>query len=227
MANKSFGRLWWPAVLPLLLVAVSHPAAAASKQKAPSPSPHASWLIDYSTVTAAMFATGLPQGNPFDGVVIRGADDQDPWQCAPLGSQSDDAASLTAGRAAEGRYTHDFLHVWTLNESTPWSWTASACTDNLVAGFTALAGTAQAGGLDGLMLDVETYGQGNPWAAPKSSDRAVKATATQIGAALAVRHEVLYMTMAYSAYAADPAGYSAMPSFISGILAGGAAGLPG
>ncbi len=50
----------------------------------------------------------------------------------------------------------------------------------------------------------------------------MKATATQIGAALAARHQVLYMTMAYSAYAADPTTYAAMPSFISGILAGGA-----
>lgn len=227
VVNKRFGRLWLPAVLPLVLVAVSHPpvshpAVNASSHKTPSPSPHASWLIDYSTVTAPMFAAGLPQGNPFDGVVVRGADDQDPWQCAPLGSQSDDVSSLTAGRAVEGRYTHDFLHVWTLNESTSWSWTEPACTDNLVAGFTALAGTAQAGGFDGLMLDVETYGQGNPWVAPRSSYHAVKATATKIGAALAARHEVLYMTMAYSAYVADPTTYADMPSFISGIRAGGA-----
>jgi hypothetical protein len=168
-----------------------------------------------------MFAAGLPQTNPFDGVVVRGSDDQDPWQCAPLGDQSDDVSSLTVGRAIEGRYTHNFLHVWTLNETTPWSWSNAACSGNLVAGFTALANTAQAGGFDGLMLDVETYGQGNPWATLKSY-RAVTATATQIGRALASRHEVLFMTMARSAYASDPATYGAMPSFVAGVLAGGA-----
>jgi hypothetical protein len=222
MVKKLFARLLPVALVPAFIVLGSSPALAAPK-KTPPPPPHASWLIDYSTITAPAFAAGLPQGNPFDGVVVKGADDQNPWQCAPLGSQSDDVASLTAGRASEGRYTHNFLHVWTLNESTPWSWTNSACTGNLVAGFTALAGAAEAGGFDGLMLDVETYGQGNPWASGvKKTYQAVTATATQIGRALASRHEVLYMTMAESAYLANPTTYGAIPSFVQGVLAGGA-----
>jgi len=226
MATRRLRRWLVAGLLPAFVILSSHPAlAAASKPQGP-PQAHASWLIDYSTVTAPMFAAGLPQGNPFDGVVVRGADDQNPWQCAPLGSQTDDVASVTAGRSSEGRYTHNFLHLWTLNESTPWSWANSTCTGNLVGGFTALANTASAGGFDGLMLDVETYSQGNPWAALKSY-KAVKATATQIGRALAARHEVLYMTMARSAYAADPTTYGAMPSFVDGVLAGGATVIDG
>jgi hypothetical protein len=228
MAKRRLRQWLVAGALPIFLILTTHPALAAAgkPQGPPPPPPHASWLIDYSTVTAPMFAAGLPQGNPFDGVVVRGADDQDPWQCAPLGSQTDDVASVTAGRGNEGRYAHNFLHVWTLNESTPWSWASSSCAGNLVAGFTALANTASAGGFDGLMLDVETYGQGNPWAAQKSY-KAVKATATQIGRALALRHEVLFMTMALSAYAANPTTYGAMPSFVDGVLAGGATVIDG
>jgi hypothetical protein len=54
------------------------------------------------------------------------------------------------------------------------------------------------------------------------SYKAVASTAAQIGRALATRHEVLYMTMARSAYASDPATYGAMPSLVAGVLSGGA-----
>jgi hypothetical protein len=217
---------WFPLKRRLLAVAAALASvlscaavASAAGAKPPSPPPPPGVvLIDYSTVSAADFAGGLSQSTPFDGVVVRGSDDQDPFTCTPLGTQVDDQAALASGEPKEGRYTHNLLHLWSFNTSQSWSWTNQSCVTDMVNAFQSLAQTAAAGGLSGLALDTEAYGQQDPML--QSSASIVRAGA-RVGALLAADHLQLFMTQA------DSEGEAGMTQFVKGLLQGGTVPIDG
>ena len=198
----------------LAWVGVASPAAA---KHAPPTSPGVV-LIDYSTVFASDFASGLSQSTPFDGVVVRGSDDQDPFTCAALGSQADDQANLAAGEPKEGHYTHNLLHLWSFNTSQSWSWTNPSCVTDMVNAFQSLAQTAEAGGFSGLALDTEAYGEQDPML--QSSARIAPAAA-QVGTLLAAAHLQLFMTQG------DSEGDAGMTQFVKGLTQGGTVPIDG
>jgi hypothetical protein len=175
-------------------------------------------LIEYSALSAAQFANGLSQNTPFDGVVVRGSDDQDPFTCAPLGSQADDQAALASGESKEGVYTHNLLHLWSFNTGQTWSWTNPSCVTDMVNAFQSLAQTAEAGGFSGLALDTEAYGQQDPML---QSNSRIAPAAAQVGALLAADHLQLFMTQA------DSEGEAGMQQFVKGLIQGGTVPIDG
>jgi hypothetical protein len=201
----------------LTFAAAASPAGAKPPPPPPPPPPGVV-LIDYSTVSAADFASGLSQSTPFDGVVVRGSDDQDPFNCAPLGTQVDDQAALASGEPKEGRYIHNLLHLWSFNTSQNWSWTNQSCVSDMVNAFQSLAQTAAAGGFSGLALDTEAYGQQDPML--QSSTSTVRAGA-RVGALLAADHLQLFMTQA------DSEGEAGMTQFVKGLSQGGTVPIDG
>ncbi len=193
-------------------------ASPAGAKHPPPPPPPGVVLIDYSTVSASDFASGLSQSTPFDGVVVRGSDDQDPFTCAVLGSQADDQAALVSGEPKEGRYTHNLLHLWSFNTGKSWNWANPSCVTDMVNAFQSLAQTAGAGGFSGLALDTEAYGQQDPML---QSSPNIAPAAARVGALLAAAHLQLFMTQA------DSEGDAGMQQFVKGLIQGGTVPIDG